>query len=111
MNSPNMLQFALQKIGRQKRNSIMQKTKELWQKNIPTFERVLKVLKAPVLKMTLFFWQKMTATMPITTINRKRGVNTAIIHRLLGGVFTTAITHSTKCIIFPIILEHLHLSF
>lgn len=55
-----------------------------------TLERVLKFLKAPVLKMTLFLLQRMKATMPITTINRKRGVRTAMIHRLLGGVFTTA---------------------
>lgn len=55
-----------------------------------TLERVLKVLKAPVLKMTLFLLHRMKATMPITTINRKRGVRMAMIHRLLGGVFTTA---------------------
>lgn len=56
-----------------------------------TLERVLNVLKAPVLKMTLFLLHRMKATMPITTINRKRGVRTAMIHRLLGGVFTTAV--------------------
>ena len=50
----------------------------------------MKVLKAPVLKMTLFLLHKIKATMPITTIKRKRGVSTAMIHRLLGGVFTTA---------------------
>lgn len=55
-----------------------------------TLERDLKVLKAPVLKMTLFLLHRMKATMPITTINRKSGVRTAMIHRLLGGVFTTA---------------------
>lgn len=50
----------------------------------------MKVLKAPVLKMTLFLLHKMNATMPITTINRKRGVRTAMIQRLSGGVLTTA---------------------
>ena len=50
----------------------------------------MKVLKAPLLKMTLFFLQRMKATIPITTMSRKSGVSTAMIHRLLGGVFTTA---------------------
>lgn len=68
--------------------------------DVPTLERVLKVRKAPVLKMTLFFWQKMKATMPITTINRKRGVSIAIIHRLLGGVFTTAINTVQNVLFF-----------
>lgn len=55
-----------------------------------TLERALNVLKGPVLKMTLFLWQKMKATIPITTSSRNRGVRTAMIHRLSGGVFTTA---------------------
>lgn len=57
----------------------------------------MKVLNAPDLKMTLFLLQRMKATIPITTINKKRGVRTAMIHKLLGGVFTTAtITHRGK---------------
>lgn len=55
-----------------------------------TLDRVLKVLNAPDLKMTRFLLHRMKATIPITTINKKRGVRTAMIHRLPGGVFTTA---------------------
>lgn len=80
--------FALQTNGRLM-ISLIQKWKSE-EERPPTLARVLKVLKAPVLKITLFFWQKMKATMPMTTISRKRGVRMARIHRLLGGVFTTA---------------------
>lgn len=50
----------------------------------------MKFLKAPVLKMTLFLLHRIKDTMTTTTISRKRGVRTAMIHKLLGGVFTTA---------------------
>ena len=60
---------------------------------VDTLERVLKVLKALVLKMTRFLLQRMKATMPNTTNSSATGVITASSHRLPGGVFTTA-THT-----------------
>lgn len=56
----------------------------------------MKVLNAPDLKMTLFLLHRMKATIPITTISKKSGVRTAMIHRLLGGVFTTATKHTER---------------